>query len=1187
MGTPHVLADRCVFTTTTTGTAAISVGAAATGFRTPAGAGLVGGERVLYRIDDGAEPAAFWEHGEGVYNGGGTPTLSRVAFVEAHDGSGTFLNLAPGTKRVTILPLAHALALLDSDGMLHSVTPPGGENSGIVATTQWVKAITDLLAVANNPTLFGTVTISTLLTAGSINVNALTAGQAAIGTVTGTVGIFSSATVDALNAGTVTATTAAIDTAVIDDVTGTVATYAVLSAGGQTIQAQAGLSPFPYVIRAPDGKVIAAWVDDTWFFRDVVVAGDITMRGEVASPGSATTPGMPEHAYDVTRSGAVGDGSDEWFYLTWSASSATLSAYTFRGAVTIASGSRELSIDLTELSGVAFQRGRNEGWPIAVEGAGVAGGILITTIAKVKNGSVVELADAASTTVSAATKSVMWPCFTTSSSGMTFRLEAAMGRGYWIRTAGPTLTQYRDDTDVAIQPFLAFVSAYVSPFSVTLDRNLPGTATAAVRRMTWGTDNTQAISDAGNAMAAEQKGILWFPGAGIYCAFRLRGGSSEYGPQGGIVAIDNTIGEGNQQQPAMLDAVWQTGRARGVFFTSSGDASYLRLVPADAPPIPRAPRHVHGPKTLAAFSTQAAPIVMIMGDSVGTYDPSRQDQAGTPATLFHGALLAPNFDRAITILPRAMGGATWAEQACDGATRASVNEKYPWYTNTTASWISYALGASPVPDVLALAHHAINDQLSFHPIHVFSAIKRMRSLVTRGGQSPDILLEGSPHNAVSYKPKLFQSERMQEGACGFYRGLHVRYGYGLIDYEGPSMASLWGFDPTRPIRRRIPAFSHVLSPSSPLVIPADTRSWRARIVLTGVSGAAVWAAIGTLRVRLSQRPDNVLELSTNGSGLLTYRIQTWGATVASTLTTSGATLQSTGQSAFTADVYWANARSSIQIGAEGSGPLNSGHNGKCLWLPSGDYDAQPQRTFIEKAITGTDSMARVHDYGAWDGGDFDANATVYIGGMMFLAHDGNSKADIRIVSGGNSHQTTVSSASSRTQCTLTAAWPHGPLSSAAGTVFLGHESVPTTASAFNAAGDAGADPYIEISVNGTHLLVRYCLGSIRNDVDGRPAEVPAVIDAMVLRFGGPYLPVIECSGAGLTVAVDNLWVDDDTVGLYSRPGTQRFLRGAQDDLATSEDEKNTSLHGGDGPHPGGVFAHYVIQPTLEAQDFAA
>jgi len=683
-------------------------------------------------------------------------------------------------------------------------------------------------------------------------------------------------------------------------------------------------------------------------------------------------------------------------------------------------------------------------------------------------------------------------------------------------------------------------------------------------------------------MAALGKSALWFPGTGLYCAFRRLSGTSDDPSYTSFTAIDSTLGEANEQQSAERDAVWLTGKARFLSFDTGGRAMYNRVVPVDAPHPYAISAGVRGAKHLPAFAAEDTPIWMNLGDSLGTYDPSKQNQAQTESALLENALMLANGGKSITIIHRSMGGGTWGELACDANTRgANVDDVYPWFTNTSTSWISYALTYSPVPDTFDIPQHVLNDNTGFHPIHMFSAITRLRALTTREGNAPDIVLHTSPH--VPYAigvPGQNQGLEMMELYAGYARGLHAKYGYGLIDIEPRAMATQWGFDPTRRWLRRIPSWDHTIAPTTPIVIPTRSRAVRGRLKFIGADGATVWDDIGTLRIGLSARPDNYMDITVNSSGYLTTFVQSWGRSVSGTTTsiTNGATtLVTSGQTAITDDLAWTIRRTHCVIGSSGTAPLDSGMDGKCLLFPGTDYDDKPQRTFIEKVIG--DHVARVDDPGPIVQSNYSDNATCYIGGMMFVSHDAHAKSDIIITDGsGNIHKTKITGFTDRNTVTLQDAWPYTTLSSASATIWVGHIAEDTATSTIDAYNNAGADPVLEYSILGNHVLIRYIPGSINDEASGRPAEPPILFNRVTIRGGGPFLPKVECTGTGLAVECTNMWVDDDM--LFKPGGTRRLLRGASDSTASSQ-------WGGQASHAAGPWGEMVWRPVYDAQNFAA
>ena len=99
--------NRVKFATATTGTGSITVGAAASGFRTPAGAGMEDGESARYTIEDGTA----WETGCTTKSG---TTMTREL---EESSTGALLNLS-GSAVMYLTPTAKPMNQLTGRGKM-------------------------------------------------------------------------------------------------------------------------------------------------------------------------------------------------------------------------------------------------------------------------------------------------------------------------------------------------------------------------------------------------------------------------------------------------------------------------------------------------------------------------------------------------------------------------------------------------------------------------------------------------------------------------------------------------------------------------------------------------------------------------------------------------------------------------------------------------------------------------------------------------------------------------------------------------------------------------------------------------------------------------------------------------------------------------------------------------------------
>lgn len=106
----HVFADRIMETSTVTGTGAVSVAGAITGYATLASRLEVGDtfDYVIYSVDAGGSPTGAWETGVGTYTA--TNTFSRA--VQTSSNGDALVDFAAGTKRVVVTLTAALIAEL-------------------------------------------------------------------------------------------------------------------------------------------------------------------------------------------------------------------------------------------------------------------------------------------------------------------------------------------------------------------------------------------------------------------------------------------------------------------------------------------------------------------------------------------------------------------------------------------------------------------------------------------------------------------------------------------------------------------------------------------------------------------------------------------------------------------------------------------------------------------------------------------------------------------------------------------------------------------------------------------------------------------------------------------------------------------------------------------------------------------
>lgn len=196
MGTPNVIADRVMVTTTTVGTGAYTFGAAENGFLTPASAGIATGSRVAYVVVNSKDNPTLFEVGEGVYTLSST-TITRATIHRNSSGTTSEISWGAGTKYLFLAPSAARLPVLETDGRLTltgglnvtngglTVAAGGASITGTLTTSAGLTVSSGGATVTGNSSVAGTLTASNG-TSGTqvVNFSQFPATKATTGTTT-------------------------------------------------------------------------------------------------------------------------------------------------------------------------------------------------------------------------------------------------------------------------------------------------------------------------------------------------------------------------------------------------------------------------------------------------------------------------------------------------------------------------------------------------------------------------------------------------------------------------------------------------------------------------------------------------------------------------------------------------------------------------------------------------------------------------------------------------------------------------------------------------------------------------------------------------------------------------------------------------------------------------------------------
>ena len=142
MGVPVNVGDRVLVATSTAGTGTYNLGAAVSGYLTPALAGVTSGSRVSYVVVDSLTNPSLFEIGEGTYTSAATPTVSRTLIVRNTTGGTSAVSWSSGTKYLFFAPSASRFVMYDSDGVMYVSTYVAFASGGSQSTTV-VSPVTD------------------------------------------------------------------------------------------------------------------------------------------------------------------------------------------------------------------------------------------------------------------------------------------------------------------------------------------------------------------------------------------------------------------------------------------------------------------------------------------------------------------------------------------------------------------------------------------------------------------------------------------------------------------------------------------------------------------------------------------------------------------------------------------------------------------------------------------------------------------------------------------------------------------------------------------------------------------------------------------------------------------------------------------------------------------------------------
>lgn len=909
--------------------------------------------------------------------------------------------------------------------------------------------------------------------------------------------------------------------------TGTVTT--LTTGAGHVIQEGSSLVPdLAWWIRGDNGQItLAGDTTGGTVVKDLTVTGTLTASGTGGGASKA-----PPDALDITAAayGGIGDGADDVFLGTWTSGAGTLSLIKYSGTVTW-SGTTLTLTNLSNTTGPGFDP-NVVGMSVYVGGTDGGGLVQTTVITGWTNASTVTVADAAGGSVT--TANVAWPAFT------------AADVNKWIRVEGGSISNTRQAYNSGLVPWLGTIATVVDGHSVTVTGPVQATFSSTNNgrpcRISWGTDNSAAYIATQPDLAAGSK-VIYHPrtagrGKTVYCAFKLA--------TRGAAADNFYVSIATAPVSAYSGAIWMGDPSVvGVLTDTAGRFIPKRLVPVRSPQPTQPTRDIiakmHWPRVTAASTVN----VVEAGDSLAKYDPTSQSDAWYQVNAFEWMLQEQNPKKTWAFSNIANVGLGWSEMVDP--------------TSGTPTWV---IGGT---DLYYLSSSGNNDGWRIHPLKVMAGVNLALSSGNDGaGRPPDIafttcVLKGDIPSTAN------------PGAIGYIYDAHIyaevllrtmakRLGYGLVDLSWQSEQVLHGASNLHRELQELPEVNGwSLTNANPFQLMTDCYSWSWE---ADFSATGVWAALGRITINLSPMPGNVFLLDADpATGHLRYEGRLWGREVATTVSTSGATITTTaGTTLSSGTLTWVSGQ--MQVTFSGGGL--TGRAGQCIMLPGLDISSQNERTYISQVINDTTAVLDDWWWGAAPGAaaaTFSGTVTPICGGQMFIAADAAATADVVMTWGGtNVYRGQITGFTNANTATLSPAPPS--LTGQAVTMWIGRASVPATVTTQTTTGNSFS---LRTSFNKDVLSLRY------------NSLTTHFFKGVVERYGGRFAPSISISGAGpVTTNFINLYADRDVYFMPS--GTMYDIWGNND--------ANMSIGGGGGHYPSTAAERMTLR-AYEALDLCA
>lgn len=267
---------------------------------------------------------------------------------------------------------------------------------------------------------------------------------------------------------------------------------------------------------------------------------------------------------------------------------------------------------------------------------------------------------------------------------------------------------------------------------------------------------------------------------------------------------------------------------------------------------------------LPKLSSKSSPVVVVVGDSISTYQPNTVDKVSSQYQCIIDKIKRDNPGKTPVFYNRAIGGQLFKD--LDAIPTGFVD----WYTDHNKPWLDYVSELNPD---LVFVNMGMNDSSGISVAAVNSVINKIKAFPSK----PDIVMStcmvpstnGGGSNNTAYGSKSAQEGR--DYAAGLIRAACVRNNIPCVDVNRVFNVMRDGFDVLDSYNVRL---SGATVTNGAYICPVEARNWSAKFSLP--DRASYNANGSTLAVRVGSQSKETVFIQVHTDN--TLKLTLWNAT---------------------------------------------------------------------------------------------------------------------------------------------------------------------------------------------------------------------------------------------------------------------------------------------------------------------